>query len=102
MFSDFFLNPRLYDKDKRKDKIRDLSVNNVLLKRNFNGYNYTFFNKKLLFNKNNIKLINNYINNINIPIYEVLSYDTPTKVYMDCEMEDLPHNIYDNKYKIIL
>jgi hypothetical protein len=83
-------------------KIKILCKNNILFKRNFNGFNYTIFDKKELFVKNNIGLFYNYVNNINIPIYEVLSYNTNTKIYMDCEMEDLPKNICSQKEKIIL
>lgn len=101
MFTDLFLSPKIYDKIQRRDKIKELCLSNVVFKRNFNGFNYTILNKKLLFDKNNIKTFNNYIENIKIPVYEVLGYNTPTKIYLDCEMEELPQNVGD-KEKIIL
>lgn len=102
MFTDLFLNPKNLDKVQRIEKIKSLCVNNVLFKRNFNGFNYTILDKKYLFDKNNTEMFYNYINNIKLPIYEVLSYNTYTKIYMDCEMEDLPQNIYPEKDNIIL
>lgn len=102
MISDIFLNPKKYNKDERRDKIKELSINNVILKNNFNGYNYSYFNKNELFDKKNISIYYNYIKNIKNPIYEVLSYDIPTKFYLDCEMEDIPQNILEKKDEIIL
>ena len=55
MFSDLFLNPKKLDKGQRIEKVKTLCVNNVLFKREFNGFNYTIFDKKCLFDKNNIK-----------------------------------------------
>lgn len=102
MFTDLFLNPNIYNKEQRKEKIKELCSNNILLKNNFNGFKYTFFNKDQLFNPKNIPRLNDYISNIKIPIYEILGYNTPTKIYLDCEMEDLPQNLYNDKNKIIL
>ena len=101
MFSDIFLNPKIYDKKERRDKIISLSVNNIIYKNKFNGFNYSILKKEELFKKENIFYFKNYIKKIKIPIYEVLTYDVLTKFYLDCEME-VSQQIYEKKDKLFL
>lgn len=102
MFSDIFLNPKILNKDDRRNKIKNLSIDNIILKNNFTGFNYTIIKKEEIFKKDNFIKIDKYVRNINIPIYEVLSYDTPTKIYLDCEMEFPQKVTINNKEELFL
>lgn len=102
MISEIFMNPKIYNKEERKEKIKKISINNVIFKNNFNGYNYSCFEKKELFDKKNIPLLHKYIENINFPVYELLSYNLPTKFYLDCELENLPREYMNKKDEIII
>src|SRR6267154_1147756 len=102
MFSDIFLNPKIYNKKDRKEKIKSLSINNVIYKINFKGYNYSILKKEELFKEENVIYFKNYINKIKIPIYEVMNYDFTTKFYLDCEMENIPQHIYTKKDSLFL
>lgn len=102
MFSDLFLNPKIYNKEERKEKIKSLSIDNVIFKNGFSGFNYSLLKKVQLFEEKNKKYFINYINDIKVPIYEVLPYNAPTKFYLDCEMEDIPQNIYIKKEELFM
>lgn len=102
MFSDIFLNPKKYDKVERREKLKNLSNNKVIFKNNFSGFNYSILDKKEIFKEENINYFKKYITDIKIPVYELLSYDVLTKFYLDCEMENIPQNIYNNKENIFL
>lgn len=102
MFTDLFLNPNLYNKEERREKIKTLSSDNLLFKNGFKGFNYSVLEKKKLFDDTNRKYFYNYIKNIKIPVYEVLPYDVPTKFYLDCEMEDIPQDIYLKRNDLFL
>jgi hypothetical protein len=97
MFTDLFLDPRKLNKDERREKIKNLSYGNLIFKNKFTGFNYSILNKKHLFEEKNKNYFKKYINDIKIPIYEVLSYEVLTKFYLDCEMEELTVDEYNKK-----
>lgn len=102
MFSYLYLNPIKYDKTQRKEKIKKLSVNNIIFKNGFNGFNYNYFKKEELFKKENINNFKIFLESIKIPVYEVLGYDIPTKFYLDCEMENISADLFNKKDEIFI
>lgn len=102
MLSHLYLNPAKYNKTQRKEKIKSLSVNNIIFKNGFNGFNYNYFRKDELFkkeNKNNFKI---FLESIKVPVYELLGYNIPTKFYLDCEMENITQDLFNKKDDLFL
>lgn len=102
MFTDLLLNPNLYNKEERKEKLKTISADHLIFKNGFKGFNYSILEKYKLLDPNNKKYFSKYLNNIKMPVYEVLSYNIPTKFYLDCEMEDIPKDIYLRRNDIFL
>jgi hypothetical protein len=50
---------------------------------------------------NNDKILN-FLNSINTPMYEVLHSNTKTKIYLDCEFDDVDFIKYEKRYEIFL
>lgn len=102
MFSYLFLNPNIYNEKQRKEKLKNLSINNVIFKNGFNGFNYNYLKKEELFKKENTERFKLFLEGINIPVYELLGYNLPTKFYLDCEMENISKDIFDKKDELFL
>lgn len=50
---------------------------------------------------NNDKILN-FLNSINTPMYEVLHINTKTKIYLDCEFDNVDFIKYEKRYEIFL
>lgn len=97
MFTHLYLNPQKYSKTQRRDKINTLCLNNLVLKCGFNGFNYKYMKKEEVSKKINIPIIKSFIENIKEPTYELLGYDIPTKLYLDCELEISSDTLFNNR-----
>lgn len=101
MFRSFLLNPKIYTKNQRRDKLISLSNDNLIFKNNFTGFNYSLINKKELFNDNN-KYFYSYLENIILPVYEVLPSNLLTKFYLDCELDGLTEEEFNKKDNLFI
>lgn len=70
----------------------------VVVKNGLTGFNYYGFDKM----KFNREIFKEYLNSIKIPQYEYLHEDINTKIYFDCEFDDVELEMYDERWNLYL
>jgi hypothetical protein len=77
--------------------LKDIKKHNILFKHTAEGVLFTKINKK---NIKNTQLLN-FFSNFTQPMYEVLLSGLPTKIYLDCDFNNLTLPQFSEKEKII-
>lgn len=86
---------------KNSSEMSKLCKERVMIKYGLAGHMYCGIDISNTINNNNDKLLN-FLNSINTPMYEVLHINTKTKIYLDCEFDDVDFIKYEKRYEIFL
>ena len=98
----FFDNYTIDNGKKNSTRMNSLCQNTIMFKYGIKGYNYCGISKNKALIPAYNKRILNFLESINGPIYEVLHKNTKTKIYFDCEFDNVEKEKMNERWNLYL